>query len=63
MYISQRKNTVAQYITRSNILDLCMDTERRPQVQVSKIWWEQAGINFVGTRDAYIGAEWGGGGV
>ena len=30
MYISRQKNTMAQYIATHSILDICLDTERRP---------------------------------
>ena len=30
IYISMQHNTVAQYIATHSILDICLDTERRP---------------------------------
>ena len=47
-YITQRQNTVAQYIATQPILELCEEAERRPGARVSKRWWEQEGINLAG---------------
>ena len=49
-YITQRQNTVAQYIATRPILDLCEQAIRRPGAQVSRRCWEQAGIDLEGAR-------------
>ena len=38
-YISSGQNTVAQYFTKRPILDLFLEVERRPVLQVPKRWW------------------------
>ena len=48
--ITQRQNTVAQYIAMRTILDLCNQATRRPGARVSWRWWEQAGIDLEGAR-------------
>ena len=46
--ITQRKNTVAQYIATRMILDLYEKATRRPGAPVSRRWWEQTGIDLEG---------------
>ena len=48
--ITRRQNTVAQYIATRPILDLCKRATRKPGAQVSRQWWEQAGIDLEGVR-------------
>ena len=48
--ITRIQNTVAQYIATWPILDLCKQATRRPGAQVSRRWWEQAGIDLEGAR-------------
>ena len=38
-YVLRRQNTVMQYITEWNILDLYEETVRRPGTRISKRWW------------------------
>ena len=47
-YISGRQKTVAKYIATRPILDLCLDTERRPLLWTPEKWWEQEGLVFLG---------------
>ena len=42
------QNTVAQYIAKRPILDLCECSAWRPGVRVSLQWWEQADIDLEG---------------
>ena len=39
MYILCRQNNVSQYIATQTILELCLETERRPGMRVSMRWW------------------------
>ena len=48
--ITRRQNTVAQYIAMRPVLDLCEQATRRPGVQVSWRWLEQAGIDLEGAQ-------------
>ena len=41
VYVTRRKNTVAQYITMRPIMDLCERSVKRPVKWVSRRWWEQ----------------------
>ena len=50
-YFLRRKNTIAQYITTSPILELCLEVERKPGVRVVKIWWEKVGL-YLGITQA-----------
>ena len=51
-YTQRRQNTVVQYIDTQSLLDLCERLERAPRSQVGMRWWEQAGINLAGEREA-----------
>ena len=51
-YIRRRQNTVAQYISTRSLLDLCEGSESASGVQLGIQWWEQAGINMAGSREA-----------
>ena len=44
--ILRRQNTVAQYIARRPLLDLCEGARAREGAKVPQRWWEQAGINW-----------------
>ena len=35
-----------------SLLDLCEESEKAPGAQVGMRWWEKAGINMVGAREA-----------
>ena len=48
--ITWRQNTVAQYIATRPILNLCERATWRPGAQVSRRWWDQAGIDLGGAR-------------
>ena len=37
-YVLKRKNTDAHYIMTRTIMDLCMETVRRPGAWVARIW-------------------------
>ena len=43
-YKSRRYITVEEFIATRNILDLCLEAERR----LEKMWWEQEGIDLTG---------------
>ena len=45
-YISIFHDTVARYILMQPILGICLEVKRRPGLQVTKWWWEQAGLNL-----------------
>ena len=51
-YLSRRHNTVAQYIATRPIMDLCLTAKRMPGPRVTNRWWEQEGLELVGTRKA-----------
>ena len=51
-YVRRRQNTVSQYIGTRSLLDLCQESERSPGMRVGMRWWEQAGINLSGVREA-----------
>ena len=44
--ITNRQNTVAQYITTRPLLDLCEQNKRRGGARVSRQWWDQKGIDW-----------------
>ena len=44
--VTRRQNTVAQYIAKRPILDLCEWATQRLGVRVSRWWWEQEGIDL-----------------
>ena len=67
VYIMRQKNTVAQYIAMRTIIDLCMETGRRPGAWVFKMWLEKLDIKLVGEREVAnesdgeeMGTEYGG---
>ena len=51
-FIFRRQNMVAQYIAMQPILDVCLEAERRPGLQVPMRWYEQAGMDLTGLREA-----------
>ena len=44
--ILKRQNTVAQYIARRPLLDLCEGARAREGAKVPLRWWDQAGIDW-----------------
>ena len=50
VYIWRYQNMVEHFIATSNIMDLCLETERHPGYRVAKRWWEQKGQWFVRAR-------------
>ena len=44
--ITNRQNTVAQYITIQPLLDLCKGAKQIGGLRVSRRWWDQKGINW-----------------
>ena len=44
--ITNRQNTVAQYIAMRPLLDLCERTTRGGGARVSRRWWDQKGIGW-----------------
>ena len=46
----RRQKTVAQFIARRPILDLCERSARRPGAKVSQRWWEQYGLDLEGVK-------------
>ena len=44
--ITNRQNTVTQYISTRPILDLCGRTTQRGGVRVYRRWWDQKGIDW-----------------
>ena len=44
--ITNRKNTVAQYIATRPLLDLCERTTQRGGARVSMRWWDQKEIDW-----------------
>ena len=48
--ITQKQNTVAQYIAMRPILDLCERATWRTGARLSQRWWEQAGIDLEGAK-------------
>ena len=51
-YIRWHQNTVVNYISTRSLLDLCEGSERALGARVGMRWWEQAGLNLVGAREA-----------
>ena len=49
--ITNRQNTVAQFIATRPLLDLCEQTTQRGVARVSRRWWDQKGIDW-GTAKA-----------
>ena len=49
-YIMRRQNTVAQYIAKLPILDLCEWSAQRTGVRVSRQWWKQAVLDLEGSK-------------
>ena len=60
VYIKTRQNTVAPYIARRPILDLCEQSVRRLGAWVSWRWWEQEGIDLGGERGRDRRQRWAG---
>ena len=54
-YISRHNNTVAQYIVVRPILDLCLEADWRPGLQVTNRWWKHEGLDFAGMWEAEEG--------
>ena len=44
--ITNRQNTVVQYIVTRPLLDLCEKTTRRGGARLSRRWWHQKGIDW-----------------
>ena len=44
--INRRQKTVAQYIAKRPILDLCKGATQRKGVRVTLRWWDQTGIDW-----------------
>ena len=62
-YIRRQHNTVAQYIAKQSLLDLCEWVERALGVRVGMWWCEQMDINMMGAREAAAAVEAEEGGV
>ena len=56
-YIQRRQNMVAQYNTIQSLLDLCEGAEWALRLRVGMWWWDQAGINMAGAREAESAEE------
>ena len=59
LYITCRQNTVAQYIATHPIMELCCETERRPEMRILKRWWEHPALNILGIRVEHAAADMG----
>ena len=57
VYIKNRQNTVAKYISTRKILYLCDQSVRRPGAWVSWRWWEKEGIKLWGVRERATAAS------
>ena len=44
--ITNRQNTVAQYIVTGPLLDLCEEAKKRGGARVSRRWWDQNGLDW-----------------
>ena len=42
---------MAQLIATHNIMELCLEAERRPGYRVAKWWWEQDGLRLAGAQE------------
>ena len=56
-YIQRRQNMVAQYNTTQSLLDLFEGAEWALRLRVGMWWWDQAGINMAGAREAALAEE------
>ena len=51
-HVSNRHNTVAQYIATRPIIDLCLVAKRRPGPRVATRWWEKEILDLEGMQTA-----------
>ena len=56
-YVSRHQNTVAQFITTSTIMYLCLEAEQRLGLRVSKRWWEYLRCRCLAEEEAQAGDE------
>ena len=49
--ITNRQNTVAQYIATRPLMYLCEQTTQRGGARVSRQWWNQKGIDWEKTKE------------
>ena len=50
IYVTNRQNTVAKFITTTPIMDLCLVAERHPGAWVYQWWWDQEKLDLEGMR-------------
>ena len=60
VYIACRQNMVAQYIATCHIMELCLESERKPGLCLSKRWWEKTALDDLWIRSGHAAAEVGG---
>ena len=54
VYITRKKNTVAQYISMRTIMDLLGQSVQRLISWVSWMWWDHEGIHMEGTKEVSV---------
>ena len=59
LYIPCHKNMIAQYIVTCPIMDLCLETEQKPGMCLSRRWWEHPPLDILGIRAGRAAAEGG----
>ena len=50
-YVLKRNSTVANYIVKQLILELCEETVQMPGTWVAKRWWEKEGMEMAGAME------------
>ena len=51
-YVALHQNTILQFIANRLIMDLCLEADRRPGLQVFCQWWEQVSLDLKGISTA-----------
>ena len=59
IYISCKQNTVTQYIATHPIMDLCLVSDRKPRMHLSRQWWEHPALDIMWIRAGQAASEGG----
>ena len=60
VYISHRKNMVAQYIATRPIMDLCLAEDWKPGLCLPRRWWDHTALYILWIRAVHAAEEEGG---